>query len=135
MLSVGFLSSCSPPAGEAAAEAESKAEALFVALEKADLEALRGLGPAFEDLGAEKLGELQDQLVSRFEWEVGDAEVSGRRALVPVSLSPRRAHGTAEAPPRTDERILVPLRWRSGAWIVDGSLTVTQQIDLVPLNE
>lgn len=132
---MGLLVSCSPPAGEAASRAESKAEALFVALEEADLEALERLGPVFEGLESAELERLRDQLVSRFEWEVGDAEVSGRRALVPVTLSPRTVDGTTDAPPRTEEQIVVPMRRRSGAWIIEGSLTITQQIELVPVNE
>jgi hypothetical protein len=132
-LSVGLFLSCSPPAGEAASRAEAKAEALFVALEEADLEALEGLGPVFEGLESEEIERLREQLVSRYEWEVGEAEVSGRRAVVPVTLSPRAIDDPEETPPRTEERILVPMRWRSGSWRIEGSLTVTQQIDLVPL--
>lgn len=131
----GVLVSCNPPAGEAASRAESKAEALFVALEDADLEALKSLGPAFEGLESQEIEQLRDQLVSRFEWEVGKAEVSGRRAVVPVTLSPRPIDGAGETPARTEERIVVPMRWRSGSWEIEGSLTVTQQIDVVPLNE
>lgn len=115
--------------------AESTAEALFVALEEADLEALERLGSAFEGLESEEIEKLREQLVSRYEWKVGEAEVSGRRAVVPVTLSPRGIDGAGETPSRTEERILVPMRWRSGSWRIEGSLTVTQQIDLVPLSE
>ncbi len=134
LLPVGLLLSCSPPAGEAASEAESQAKALFAALEEADAAALRRLGPAFEGLEPEEIDQLRDQLISRFEWQVGEAEVSGRRAVVPVTLSPRDAE-TEATPSRTEETILVPMRWRSGSWRVESSLTVTQQIDLVPLDE
>ncbi len=127
MLPVGLLASCSPRGGEAASRAESQAEALFVALEEGDVEALGRLGPAFEGLESEDVEQLRDQLISRVDWEIGEAEVSGRRATVPVKLSPRSAE--------TEETILVPMRWRSGSWRIEASLTVTQQIDLVPLNE
>lgn len=101
-------------------------------MEEADTEALVGLGSAFEDLESSEVEQLRDQLLLRFEWEVGRAEVTGRRAVVPVKLSSREAE---TAPPRTEETILVPMRWRSGSWRIESSLTVTQQIDLVPLKK
>jgi acyl-coenzyme A synthetase/AMP-(fatty) acid ligase len=130
-----LLLSCGPPeAGEAARRAEARAAELFAALASADLETLRALGPAFEDIDAEAVENLRRQLTSHLSWEVGEAEVSGRRARVPVSLTPRPG-SDSDTPARAEQEITVPLRWRSGRWEVQSSLSVTRTIDIVPLEE
>ena len=130
-----LLFSCGPPEdGEAADRAEARARELFVALEAADLPALRELGPAFEDMDAEAAENLRRQLTTQLSWEVGEAEVSGRRAQVPVQLTPRPGPDS-DAPAGAEQEIAVPLRWRSGRWEVESSITVSRRIDIVPLKE
>lgn len=130
-----FLISCGPPEeGEAARRAEARAAELFAALESADLEALYELGPAFEDMDAAAVENLKEELTTQLSWQVGDAEVSGRRAQVPVTLTPRPGP-ESDAPARAEQEIIVPLRWRSGGWEIQSSLTVSRRIDVVPLKD
>ncbi len=122
---------CGPtPGPQASLKAEERAQELFSALQLGDVASLRRLGPAFEEVKEDHLRELGNRLTTGFDWRVGEATVDGRRAVVPVSLVP-----TARGAPSTDEiAVVVPLRWRSGAWVIADTLQFTQTIDVVPVS-
>jgi|GEM_PF-3024448 len=124
-----ILAGCSAPSGEdARRSARDTVETLFVALAGSDDDTIRRIAPELAEAAPGALAQITAQLSVQDQLEIGEPEITGRRAVVPVTLG----DGAAQDDGAT---LLVPLRWRRGSWQIEPTLTISQSFDIIRFSD
>ncbi len=99
----------------------------FTALETADGDTLRSVAPAIAEAAPGALAQITAGLGEIEMPEIGEPEITGRRATVAVTLPvPNQSEATT---------LIVPLRKRRGDWIIDSTLAITQTFDVIRFSD
>lgn len=131
-----IVGGCSAPSGEdARRSARDTVETLFVALAGSDDDTIRRIAPELAEAVPGVLAQIAAQLSLRQQADIGIPEITGRRAVVPVTLTKRGADSIDDAASQGDATLLVPLRWRRGGWQVDPTLTISQTFDIIRFSD